>query len=79
MTSTFESKGIPQDTFGETSITVKSPIPENTPEIEEYLQDNTIQSSISKNEDESIPAALETLGEEEMKEEKKDVVLNLPI
>ena len=69
---------IPIDTFVETSIHKESTIPENTPEIEEFLNDNSVCSSVVKNAA-SVPAAMDTIGEDEMKEEKEDVVLSLPI
>ena len=75
--ATLNSKLMPSDTFAETSIRVDSAIPENTPEIEDILKERSVQSSFSKNE-ENFPV-MDTIGEEEMKEEKKDVVLNLPI
>ena len=57
----------------ETSIRVESAIPENTPEIEDLLKEESVHSSMAKHET-SCPA-MDTIGEEEMKEERKDVVL----
>ena len=71
---------MPRNENHDTSNTQKSrspPNPEQTPEIEHLIQVRSLTSSISNVEE--VKAALETIGEDEIKEEKRDIVQNLPI